>query len=126
MPIGDRIRKRRLELNMSQDELAKAIGYSSRSTVNKIEADGRKLPQDKIKAIAIALRTTPSYILDWEEDTDTRPVTGDPGELTLLAGYRTLNAAGKKLALAQMCDLTEHPKYCVPGTAVSGTRALSA
>ena len=37
MEIGDRIRKKREELGMSQEELAKKIGYRSRSSINKIE-----------------------------------------------------------------------------------------
>lgn len=37
MTIGQRIKVRREELNMSQEELAKRIGYKSRSSINKIE-----------------------------------------------------------------------------------------
>ena len=46
MEIGDRIRKKREELGMSQEELAKKIGYRSRSSINKIENDGRGLPRN--------------------------------------------------------------------------------
>lgn len=63
--IGSRIKNRREELNMSQDELAKKLGYESRSSINKIELDQRSLPQSKIKAVADALGTTPSYIMGW-------------------------------------------------------------
>lgn len=65
--IGDRIRKRREELGLSQDELGKRIGYKSRSSINKIELGWRNLTQARIKAIADALETTPSYIMGWEE-----------------------------------------------------------
>ena len=65
--IGDRIKARRLELDMSQDELARLVGYKSRSSINKIESDGRLLPQRKIMEIATALNTTPAYIMWWEE-----------------------------------------------------------
>ena len=41
MDIGERIKLRREELNLSQDELAKKVGYKSRSSINKIEQDGR-------------------------------------------------------------------------------------
>jgi len=68
MTIGDRIKKRREELNISQEELGLKLGYKSRSSINKIELDGRSLPQSKIKAIAEALETTPSYIMGWEEE----------------------------------------------------------
>ena len=67
LEIGDRIRIRREQLKMSQDELAKRLGYKSRSSINKIEANSRNLTQSKIKAIADALDTTPSYIMGWAE-----------------------------------------------------------
>ena len=65
--IGSRLRNRREELGLSQDELGKRLGYKSRSSINKIELDQRSLTQSKIKAIADALETTPSYIMGWNE-----------------------------------------------------------
>ena len=70
MEIGDRIRQRREELGMTQDELARAAGYKSRSSINKIEVDGRGLPQNKIVDIAYALHVTPSYLMGWEDLSD--------------------------------------------------------
>lgn len=66
--IGTRIRARREQLGLSQEELGKRLGYKSRSSINKIELDQRNLTQSKIKAIADALETTPSYIMGWQED----------------------------------------------------------
>lgn len=34
MDIGERIRERRESLGMTQSELARAVGYTSRSTIN--------------------------------------------------------------------------------------------
>jgi transcriptional regulator with XRE-family HTH domain len=68
MEIGQIIKKRRIELGMSQDELAHKVGYKSRSSINKIEIDGRGLPQNKIVAFAKALNTTPAYLMGWEEE----------------------------------------------------------
>ncbi|MCD8005092.1 MAG: XRE family transcriptional regulator [Oscillospiraceae bacterium] len=65
--IGSRIRARRIELGLSQDELGKKLGYKSRSSINKIELNQRNLTQSKIKAIADALDTTPAYIMGWEQ-----------------------------------------------------------
>ena len=53
--IGGRIRERREKLGLSQEELAKKLGYKSRSSINKIELDQRNLTQSKIKAFADAL-----------------------------------------------------------------------
>lgn len=70
MEIGERIKLKREELNMSQDELAKKVGYKSRSSVNKIESDGRGLPQNKIVLFANALQTTPAYLMGWENENE--------------------------------------------------------
>ena len=37
MDIAHNIKRRRMELNLSQQELAQAVGYRSRSTIAKIE-----------------------------------------------------------------------------------------
>lgn len=68
MTIGDRIKQRRMELGMSQEELAHKLGYKSRSSVNKIELGGQNLTQKKIKKIADALDTTTDYIMGWDEE----------------------------------------------------------
>lgn len=68
MTIGERIKARREELKMSQDDLAKKIGYKSRSSINKIELGLYNLKQPKIKAIADALETTPSFIMGWDTE----------------------------------------------------------
>lgn len=65
--IGKRIRERREELQITQEELAIRIGYKTRASINKIETGDRNLAQSKIKAIADALSTTPSYIMGWDE-----------------------------------------------------------
>ncbi len=72
--IGQRIKNRREELNMTQMDLAKALGYKSKSSINKIELGVQNLRQSKIKAIADALKTTPSYIMGWADDTPPAPV----------------------------------------------------
>lgn len=68
MTIGQRIKAKREELGMSQEKLAKALGYKSRSSINKIELDIQHLTQSKIKAVADILHTTTSYIMGWDEE----------------------------------------------------------
>lgn len=66
MDIGNRIKLRREELGYTQDELAKRLGYKSRSSVNKIE-NSREVSMKKIKLYANALDTTVPYLMGWEE-----------------------------------------------------------
>lgn len=62
------IRKRRLELGMTQSELARLAGYENRSSIARIERGDTNLPQSKIVDIARALKVTPSYLMGWEDE----------------------------------------------------------
>ena len=90
MNVGQKIKTRRLELNMSQDELAKKCGYKSRSSINKIEMS-RDLPLKKVKLMADALDLSVSYLMDWEKD---------PQE-ELLNAYKIRNERNKKIDFAE-------------------------
>lgn len=68
MGIGIRIKQRREQLGLSQDELAKKLGYNSRSTINKIEKEINDITQSKIVAFADALETTPAFLMGWEDE----------------------------------------------------------
>lgn len=69
--LPERIKKRRLELGMSQDELARLLGYKSRSSIYCIELGKRDLPRKKIERFAKALKTTPEYIMGWNKGENT-------------------------------------------------------
>ena len=53
--FGDNIRKYREMKGMTQLELANALGYKTKGSVNKIENNVTKLPQPKIKLCADVL-----------------------------------------------------------------------
>lgn len=65
--IGDRIKERRQQLNMSQEELALKVGYKSRSSIAKIEKNERDLPQTTAILIAKALGVSIEYLLNEDE-----------------------------------------------------------
>lgn len=125
MSIGQRIKSRREELGMSQEDLAHRIGYKSKSSINKIELDIQQLRQSKIKQIADALETTTDYIMGWSEKKNDEPkekhdVTdliknqygSDVYELVQL--YLKLNEAGKKKIMEELHDTAALPKYTEP------------
>ncbi|MEA4968004.1 MAG: helix-turn-helix transcriptional regulator [Bacteroidaceae bacterium] len=68
MELGNRIKLRRKMLNMTQDELALKLGYKSGSSINKIELGLADIPQSKIKLFAKTLQTSPSYLINWNDD----------------------------------------------------------
>ncbi len=70
MNIGNRIKQRRIELGMSQQDLATAMGYTSKSTINKIELGKNDVSQSKVVKFSKVLDTTPSYLLGWYLDND--------------------------------------------------------
>lgn len=67
-PIGFRIRRRREELRISQDELARRTGYSGRTAISKIEKSVNGIPQDKVTMFAKALQTTELYLIGTVDD----------------------------------------------------------
>lgn len=88
MTVGERIRQKRIELELSQDELAKRVNYKSRSSIQKIEC-ARDLPLNKVELMAKALGCTPSYLMGWEDE---------DGELTLLGRVGTSYIKGNFLS----------------------------
>lgn len=67
MTIGEIIRERRIELEISQDELAKKVGYTNRSSIARIESGEIDLPYSKIVAIASALSVDPVIFFSEDE-----------------------------------------------------------
>ena len=65
--LGLRIKNRRKELGLSQEELASRMGLRSKSTVCKIERGDDNLTTDSIKKYAEALGVTTGYLMGWED-----------------------------------------------------------
>lgn len=63
--IGKRIRTRRKELGMTQEELALKLGYKSKTTIAKIENGTNDIVQSKVIEFAHVLETTPAYLMGW-------------------------------------------------------------
>ena len=63
MTIYERIKQLRLQLGMSQAELAKKVGYEGKSAISKVENGERDISQSMIIKYAEVLHVTPSYLL---------------------------------------------------------------
>lgn len=68
--MGSRMRERRIELGMTQDELAQKMGYTSRSTINKIEKGVIDLTQSALVKLADVLDVDALYLLGIENQPD--------------------------------------------------------
>ena len=71
MTMGDRIKNRRIELGMTQQELAVKMGFKTRSHISLLEQGDRNIPISKIKNLANALEVSPEYIMGWEDNAGT-------------------------------------------------------
>lgn len=66
--IGNKLKFRRKELNLTMLELAKKVGVSE-ATVSRWESgDIANMRRDKIVSLAKALDVTPGYIMGWENE----------------------------------------------------------
>lgn len=75
MTIGDRISKRRKEMGLTQDELAKKMGYKSKAAISKIETNVNDITQSTVVKFAEALDTTVAYLMGWEKQEASPAVT---------------------------------------------------
>lgn len=99
--IVKRIKERRLELNLSYQDIADATGLS-KSTIQRYETGSiRKLPINQIEDIAKALHVTPGYLMGWE---DTPGYYNDP-ETARLA-QKAANDPDMRLLLDAKRDLS--------------------
>lgn len=73
--IGEIIKKLRERKGLTQEELAVKVGYTSATTINKIESGANKLKQEKIKIFANVLECTVSELLGIDEINNLRPIS---------------------------------------------------
>lgn len=66
--VGKQIKKRRIELSLSQLQLAEKCGYKTKGSISRIEKGETDLNQEQIMLFAKVLDTTPSYIMGWVDD----------------------------------------------------------
>ncbi len=74
MGVGERIRKKRLELNITLEELGLKTKVNKTTILRYENGTISNIPSDKIEIIAQALNTTPAYLMGW----DTHPPAAPP------------------------------------------------
>ena len=68
MTLGEKVRLKREELGLSQEELAEKMNYKSKTSIHKIEQDITDLPLSKVKELANVLKTTSAYLMGWDTE----------------------------------------------------------
>lgn len=126
MTIGERIKARRTELKLSAEKIGEKIGRD-RATVYRYEGnDIENMPVGVLKPLAEALKTTPAYLMGWEDKVDIEPLTtlprqtGDhlslpPIQQKIISNCQQLNEKGQKKVLDFSDDLISSNNYAALG-----------
>lgn len=102
MTLGDIVRNKRIELNMTQEDLAKAVG-TTKATVSRWESgDIHKMKRSMIAAVSVALHLDPLLFFQQEE-------VLMPDEYRIISAYRAADD-GTKSAVRKLLDVPEAKK----------------
>lgn len=94
MSLKENIKKKRLELNLTLEEVAKKL-LVSKPTLQRYESGViSNIPSDKIEHLAEILNTTPAELMGWEKH-EKSEITLTDEEMQLLDRYRALDSFGK-------------------------------
>lgn len=120
MNIGDRIRFRRNQLDKTLEEVGKIVGVT-RATIQRYENGNiQNIPSDKIELLAKALKTTPAYLMGWEDEDS---IEQNAQEQKIIESFNKLNTEGKEKAISYTQDLVDSGKYSIDQNLSRATQA---
>ena len=108
MTVGDRIRLRRKELKLTQEELGLRLSLK-KSAVCRLEREENNITTDRIVKIAKALETTPAFLMGWDDIDLT--FTLDSRDKELIIFFHSFNSEGKNRILEYARDLAKIDNY---------------
>lgn len=68
MTTADRIKNRRIELGLTQLEVARRLGLTTKAAVSKVEQQGDNVTLKSVEKFAKALNCTKAYLMGWEDE----------------------------------------------------------
>ena len=115
MTKAERIKKARIDANITQEELAKYCGTTKQSIYKYEQGIVTNIPTDRLELIAKCLNVSPEYLMGWTKeevaDIDAGTILGkaaqDPDQIHLLETYQNLDAdnQGKLIQFADALAL---------------------
>ena len=105
--MGEKIKNRRIELKITQEELSELTGYSDRSSITKIEKGKVDLTLSKLKEFAKVLKVSPEYLMGYKEnEKNSNPYFVDTSVLTPeeLAEFEKVTGVNKQLFFNDVDD----------------------
>lgn len=109
--VSERIKARREELNITQEELAYKMGYKSKSSINKVELGVSDIPLKKVSKIAKILDTTEAYLMGWEDDPTPSYTLPPQIQRTAYKIYKSAPVIYKVYDSDDREDLVKHADY---------------
>lgn len=114
---NERLRQRRLDMGMTQEEVGEVVGIT-RSAVQKHEKGIIKnVACSTVELFAKALRCSPAYLMGWTDDSRTeeqKKMLGgalSTAERVLIEKFSELNEEGQEKLLDYADDLVSSGKY---------------
>lgn len=97
MTVADRIKQKRIELGLSQDELAEKMGYASKSAVSRAENSGDDIGLKRVKAFAEALNCSESELMGWYDTAELDKELFNKSALELYYKYISADAKTRNI-----------------------------
>lgn len=98
MDLKENIKRTRLDLGFTLDEVAKKVGVS-KPTLQRYESGViSNIPSDKVEKLAEVLQTTPAKLMGWnekKEENNKDKLSISPEHKILLEKYNLLDDMGK-------------------------------
>jgi len=108
MCTGERIKERRIASGLSVTELAQLIG-KDRATLYRYENGSiDDIPVSTLTRIADVLRTSPTYLIGWDNDLPSSGIEINAEEQRFLTALRNANPIYKDVALKILEDNPLH------------------
>lgn len=112
MTTGKRIKKRRTELGLTVDDLAKKLG-KNRATVYRYESDEiENFPTSVLEPLAKVLKTSPAYLMGWVDAAEDSACSfSNPQKISTVINVYGRVAAGIPLEMIEdVIDTEEIPE----------------
>lgn len=112
MNVGDRIKKRRTELGLSVEDVAKMLN-KNRATIYRYESnDIENLPLSILEPLSKILQTTPAFLMGWEINNQNLVPLTDNEEFQILIGeFSAKNDNFKKQIVKGLLKLKDRENW---------------
>ncbi|MDU2491662.1 MAG: helix-turn-helix domain-containing protein [Clostridium celatum] len=112
MNVGDRIKKRRTELGLSVEDVAKMLN-KNRATIYRYESnDIENLPLSILEPLSKILQTTPAFLMGWEINNQSLVPLTDNEEFQILIGeFSAKNDSFKKQIVKGLLKLKDRESW---------------